>query len=59
MPAKMNMFLTNGNPTRAQITAYKAVTLAPTPKTYTAPLNSAMVSRVHNAKAGCGSCGRH
>ena len=55
----MNMFLTNGNPTRAQISAYKAVTLAPTPKTYTAPLNSAMVSRVHNAKAGCGSCGRH
>jgi hypothetical protein len=28
------------------------------PKASTA-LNSSIIGRIHNAKAGCGSCGRH
>lgn len=60
MPATIKMSLSNGNPTTAQIAALTFSTnLASIPKTTTnAPLNTAMIGRIHHAKPGCGSCGR-
>ena len=61
MPQKINMFITNGNfvPNSVKATinvANLAVTPAAAPKA--APLNSSMITRIHNVKPGCGSCGR-
>lgn len=67
MPAKINMFLSNGNlrPSQFRSIANKAnlSSVSPAapkvaPKASTA-LNSSIIGRIHNAKAGCGSCGRH
>jgi hypothetical protein len=60
MPATIKMSLSNGNPTTAQIAALSySANLASIPKaTQNTPLNSAMIGRIHNAKSGCGSCGR-
>jgi len=60
MPPKMNMFLSNGNPSRAQIavkniTNTSSLARAPAPSALTAPI----ISRIHTVKPGCGSCGRH
>jgi hypothetical protein len=56
MPAKINMFITNGNifPQQPQPQQPQAIRS----KTISAPLNSGMISRIHNIKPGCGSCGR-
>ncbi len=63
MPAKINMFLSNGNlrPSqfRSMVNKANLSSVSPVvPKASTA-LNSSIIGRIHNAKAGCGSCGRH
>jgi hypothetical protein len=63
MPAKINMIISNGNVMPPQMrspmnTANFATTPISAPKTSTA-LNSSIISRIHNVKPGCGSCGRH
>jgi hypothetical protein len=60
MPAKINMFLSNGNyvPQQQKKTINVAnLAVAPTKQVNTA-LNNSMISRIHNARPGCGSCGR-
>jgi hypothetical protein len=63
MPAKLNMFISNGNfaPPQAKpqvnvsnLATVKNVTPRP-PTALTAPI----ISRIHNVRPGCGSCGRH
>jgi hypothetical protein len=64
MPAVIEMRLSNGNNTVKQIRDFsKAINLAPVPKTLptngiTSLKSSSMITRVHNVKPGCGSCGR-
>lgn len=55
MPAKINMFITNGNMLPPQINLPQAQSLK---LKASAPLNSSMISRIHNTRPGCGSCGR-
>ncbi len=64
MPAKINMFLSNGNPPQhflkqqinnASLGANHSIA---SPKAPSA-LNASMLGRVHNVRPGCGSCGRH
>ena len=55
MPAKINMFITNGNIFPHQIQQIQQTTK---PKTVNAALNSGMISRIHNIRPGCGSCGK-
>jgi hypothetical protein len=59
MPLKMNMFLSNGNPSRAQIVALNVANSAPVPKPKSSALNGPIIGRIHSIKPGCGSCGRH
>jgi hypothetical protein len=58
MPALMKMTLSNGHPPQQPFIS-KPPTLAAVPKKM-APegLNRSMIARIHNAKPGCGSCGR-
>jgi hypothetical protein len=57
---KMQMFLPNGNAMSSQMAALSySANIASVPKTnQPTPLNTAMIGRIHNAKSGCGSCGR-
>ena len=62
MPAKINMFLSNGNyvpqqQTKSPINVANLAS-APTPAPVNVPLNRSMISRIHNVRPGCGSCGR-
>jgi hypothetical protein len=54
------MSLHNGSPTPAQIASLKYMSnLTPIPTVKSAaPLSAPMIGRIHNARAGCGSCGR-
>ena len=60
MPLRLNMHLSNGNYSAAQLQAHiKVTTINETlqkqkPTSLTAP----MIGRVHNVRPGCGSCGR-
>jgi hypothetical protein len=59
MPAVMKMRLSNGNPTPAQLANYTQK-MAEAPRVTTpSSLTSAMISRIHTLKPGCGGCGRH
>lgn len=63
MPATIKMSLSNGNFTKRQLDLLSfSANLASIPKTapatVNAPLSAPMVGRIHNAKPGCGSCGR-
>jgi len=70
MPAKINMFLSNGNlnlnlnANRSSLSASVNLAVVPNIKSVTpsinAPssLNSSIISRIHNVRPGCGSCGR-
>ncbi len=63
MPAKMNMYLSNGNPSPHMMKYINTVALGANPsmsapKTPSA-INAPMLARVHNVRPGCGSCGRH
>jgi hypothetical protein len=53
----MPMILTNGRtaPRPTLQIAQKSIAQIPVTKS----LNSSMIARIHNAKPGCGSCGRH
>jgi hypothetical protein len=57
MPAKIKMFITNGNtiPIHARSINKTALTTTRAPSA----LNTSIIGRIHSAKAGCGSCGRH
>jgi hypothetical protein len=59
MPAKINMFISNGNILPPQV---RSITAPPTLGAVTtkAPtaLNASIIARIHNVKPGCGSCGR-
>ncbi len=57
MPARIKMFITNGNVIPIQPRSINQSTLTAT----RAPsaLNDSIIGRIHSAKAGCGSCGRH
>ena len=57
MPAKLNMYISNGNPSPAQIRAYVAAAAVPLPQA-PSTLNASMIKRIHNIKPGCGGCGR-
>lgn len=59
MPAKVVMSLNNGNYSPAQIFALTAQ-LAPVPPRKPMALNmkSSIVTRIHNVRPGCGSCGK-
>ena len=50
MPAKLNMYISNGNPSPAQIQAYVAASSNPLP---TAPstLNAGMIKRIQIGRA--------
>jgi len=56
MPQKINMFLSNGNILPPQMSSIP--NLAVTPPTVNSSLNNSMISRIHNVRPGCGSCGR-
>ena len=64
MPEVIKMRLSNGNNTMKQMRdVSKAINLSPVPKTspvsgISSLKNSSMITRVHNVKPGCGSCGR-
>jgi len=63
MPAKLNMFLSNGNriPTSSiqspNTSGFGIATPKPTVKPQST-LNAPMITRVQNVRTGCGSCGR-
>lgn len=64
MPQKINMFISNGNPSlAAQKYHINSISLGASPS-MSAPkapsaLNAPILARVHNVRPGCGSCGRH
>jgi hypothetical protein len=58
MPPTMKMFLANGNNTFEQMSSFSAVNSVPKTLPKPSSLNSSMIGRIHNAKSGCGSCGR-
>ncbi len=63
MPAKINMFLSNGNLQPTMVKEINTASLGANPS-LAAPkapsaLNASMLGRVHNVRPGCGSCGRH
>lgn len=60
MPQKIFMSISNGNNNvalQAQQSAIQAAALTPAKKMSSA-LNTSMIKRIHNARPGCGSCGR-
>ena len=65
MPRKINMIISNGNNFFPQIPQPQQVRPQPQPqqvrppeKKPDIPLNSSMITRIHNVRPGCGSCGR-
>lgn len=61
MPAKMPMIISNGGIRHIKtFTQTNSKNLAKTsiPNSKPVPLSSSMISRIHNIKPGCGSCGR-
>ena len=61
MPAKINMFLPNGNPPFYKQINTKSLETSPSMASLKAPsaINAPMLARVHNVRPGCGSCGKH
>lgn len=58
MPQKINMFLSNGNPSVVQILAKNNASIASVPAQKTTSLSGPIIARIHNIKPGCGGCGR-
>ena len=58
MPLKMKMLITNQNRTPLQ-NQVNSVGLRSQGSRAPNSFNSSIISRIHNAKAGCGTCGRH
>ena len=62
MPAKINMVLSNGNYIPQATRQINSASLASAPIVATksvSSLNAPIISRIHNVRPGCGSCGRH
>jgi len=64
MPAVIKMRLSNENTMPQQFASFSKANMAPLPKNVptiinTSLSNSSMITRIHNVKPGCGSCGRH
>ncbi len=64
MPAKINMFLSNGNPPPAILkqqinNASLGINYSIAAPKAPSAINAPMLARVHNVRPGCGSCGRH
>ena len=63
MPAKINMVLSNGNYIPQLPRQINSASLASAPivatKSVSSSLNAPIISRIHNIRPGCGSCGRH
>ena len=63
MPAKINMFLSNGNNVPQGLPQINVANVAANPsvasKSAPTALNAPILARVHNVRPGCGSCGRH
>lgn len=61
MPEKINMIIPNGNHMIAQMRSIEQqsqiLATKPKPKAPSA-LNAPIISRIHNVRPGCGSCGR-
>jgi hypothetical protein len=58
---KMNMIISNGNPSQQQIfinNANVTATANALKKNIPSSLNAPMILRVHNVRGGCGSCGK-
>jgi hypothetical protein len=64
MPQKINMFISNGNIKPAfqqqnfnnsNLVSNQSMPAQKTPSSLKAPI----LSRIHNVRPGCGSCGRH
>jgi hypothetical protein len=59
MPQKLNMLITNGNFIPPQIKSQiNTANLASIPAARSSALNTSMITRIHNVRPGCGSCGR-
>ena len=58
MPAKINMFISNGNPPPTMVKQFNTASLGTVIRAPSA-INAPMLARVHNVRPGCGSCGRH
>lgn len=59
MPQKINMFISNGNVKPAfQQQKFNNANSAIAPKAPSS-LKAPILSRIHNVRPGCGSCGRH
>ena len=59
MPQKISMYFPKVNSYQAPPPVQVNNANIATVKTVTAPLYSSMISRIHKAKPGCGSCGKH
>jgi hypothetical protein len=59
MAPKIQMRLSNGNPSASQIASFNSKNVLPSPLSIPSSLKSSMISRIHNVKPGCGGCGRH
>ena len=61
MPEKINMIISNGNQAMPQIRSFQQQppTLAAQPQRKApSALTAPIISRIHNVRPGCGSCGR-
>jgi len=58
MPLKMKMLITNQNRVVLQ-NQVNSVGIRSQVSRAQNSLNTSIISRIHNAKAGCGSCGKH
>lgn len=58
MPAKMKMFISNNNGVPNMNYSLPQTPQTKPLTTNSGSLNSSMITRIHTARAGCGSCGR-
>jgi hypothetical protein len=61
MPQRINMVISNNNISTQiqQIQRQMMIQQSRTLPTASNALNAPIIARIHNVKAGCGSCGRH
>ncbi len=58
MPIKMKMLIIQNNQPSNQPINFNAIKSSISSTTTSSALNSPFIARIHNAKAGCSSCGR-
>jgi hypothetical protein len=54
----MKMFISNGHPTLTQQKIFNSINVAQKSAPTPSALNAPIISRIHNVKPGCNSCGR-